>query len=82
MELYKLSSITIIGTAASILLSNLPFETVGKAMEMDQLCDAVNLILSLQNRNGGFASYELTRSYTWLEVQQFLSLIKRGIKIF
>ncbi|WJX39159.1 Cycloartenol synthase 2, variant 2 [Trifolium repens] len=36
-------------------------------MEMDQLCDAVNLILSLQNRNGGFASYELTRSYTWLE---------------
>jgi cycloartenol synthase len=36
-------------------------------METEKLCDAVNLILSLQNRNGGFASYELTRSYTWLE---------------
>lgn len=25
-----------------------------------------------QNNNGGFASYELTRSYPWLEVKPFL----------
>ncbi|KAK7244072.1 hypothetical protein RIF29_38890 [Crotalaria pallida] len=55
------------GLKAIILLSNLPFEIVGKAMETEQLCDAVNLILSLQNQSGGFASYELTRSYAWLE---------------
>ncbi|KAK7363944.1 hypothetical protein VNO80_12222 [Phaseolus coccineus] len=55
------------GLKAAILLSNLPFETVGKAVEVEQLYDAVNLILSLQNRNGGFGSYELTRSYAWLE---------------
>ncbi|KAK7314325.1 hypothetical protein VNO77_32845 [Canavalia gladiata] len=55
------------GLKAAILLSNLPFETIGKAVETEQLYDAVNLILSMQNRNGGFASYELTRSYAWLE---------------
>ncbi|KAK7390528.1 hypothetical protein VNO78_25836 [Psophocarpus tetragonolobus] len=52
---------------ATILLSNMPFEIVGKGMEIDQLYDAVNLILSMQNKNGGFASFELTRSYAWLE---------------
>ncbi|WJX26112.1 rRNA-processing protein las1 [Trifolium repens] len=64
---WPVSDCTAEGLKAAILLSNLPFETVGKAMETEKLCDAVNLILSLQNRNGGFASYELTRSYTWLE---------------
>ncbi|KAJ6673077.1 TERPENE CYCLASE/MUTASE FAMILY MEMBER [Salix viminalis] len=28
----------------------------------------VNVILSLQNGDGGFATYELTRSYSWLEL--------------
>ncbi|TKY46466.1 Cycloartenol synthase 2 [Spatholobus suberectus] len=64
---WPVSDCTAEGLKAAILLSNLPFETVGKALETEQLCDAVNLILSLQNRNGGFASYELTRSYAWLE---------------
>ncbi|KAL5178492.1 Cycloartenol synthase [Glycine soja] len=64
---WPVSDCTAEGLKAAILLSNLPFETVGKPMETEQLWDAVNLILSLQNRNGGFASYELTRSYAWLE---------------
>ncbi|XP_057447339.1 cycloartenol synthase-like isoform X2 [Lotus japonicus] len=64
---WVVSDCTAEGLKVSLLLSNLPSETVGKAMETEQLCDAVNLILSLQNRNGGFASYELTRSYAWLE---------------
>jgi len=34
----------------ALLLSNLPFETVGKAVEIEQLYDAVNLTLSLQVR--------------------------------
>ncbi|OIW01585.1 hypothetical protein TanjilG_23896 [Lupinus angustifolius] len=55
------------GLKVAILLSNMPFETVGKAIETEQLYDAVNYILSLQNPSGGFASYELTRSYSWLE---------------
>ncbi|CAK7345821.1 unnamed protein product [Dovyalis caffra] len=53
---------------AAILLSRLPSDTVGEAIPVDRLHDAVNAILSLQNKNGGFASYELTRSYAWLEI--------------
>ncbi|XP_020221338.2 cycloartenol synthase [Cajanus cajan] len=64
---WPVSDCTAEGLKAAILLSNLPFETVGKAVETEQLYDAVNLILSMQNKNGGFASYELTRSYAWLE---------------
>ncbi|XP_039684171.1 cycloartenol synthase isoform X2 [Medicago truncatula] len=64
---WPVSDCTAEGLKAAILLSNLPFESVGKTVEIEQLCDAVNLILSLQNRNGGFASYELTRSYAWME---------------
>ncbi|XP_061362058.1 cycloartenol synthase 2-like [Gastrolobium bilobum] len=64
---WPVSDCTAEGLKAAILLSNLPFEVVGKAVEPEQLYDAVNYILSLQNRSGGFASYELTRSYAWLE---------------
>lgn len=31
------------------------------------MCDAVDLMLTLQNPNGGFASYELIRGPKWLE---------------
>jgi len=31
------------------------------------MCDAVDVILSLQNSDGGFASYELIRGPAWLE---------------
>ncbi|KAG5606934.1 hypothetical protein H5410_028426 [Solanum commersonii] len=53
---------------ASILLSLMPLDIVGEVIAPHRLCDAVDLILSLQNSNGGFASYELTRSYAWLEM--------------
>jgi squalene cyclase len=32
------------------------------------MCNAVDVILSLQNPNGGFASYELIRGPAWLEL--------------
>jgi lanosterol synthase len=31
------------------------------------MCDAVDVMLTLQNPNGGFASYELIRGPKWLE---------------
>ena len=31
------------------------------------MCDAVDIMLSLQNSDGGFASYELIRGPQWLE---------------
>ncbi|XP_019069346.2 cycloartenol synthase [Solanum lycopersicum] len=53
---------------ASILLSLMPLDIVGEVTAPHRLFEAVDLILSLQNSNGGFASYELTRSYAWLEM--------------
>ncbi|MBW0496538.1 hypothetical protein O181_036253 [Austropuccinia psidii MF-1] len=38
-----------------------------KLVSEERICLAVDVILSLQNPNGGFASYELIRGPTWLE---------------
>lgn len=32
------------------------------------MCETVDLLLTLQNSNGGFASYELVRGPRWLEL--------------
>ncbi|KAK1269673.1 Cycloartenol synthase [Acorus gramineus] len=42
-------------------------ESVGEPLNAERFYDAVNVLLSLQNGNGGFATYELTRSYPFLE---------------
>ncbi|XP_048536283.1 cycloartenol synthase-like isoform X3 [Triticum urartu] len=52
---------------ASLLLSKISPKMVGVSIEANRLYDAVNCLLSWMNGNGGFASYELTRSYAWLE---------------
>ncbi|XP_040375086.1 cycloartenol synthase [Rosa chinensis] len=65
---WPVSDCTAEGLKAALLLSRMPCEIVGDAIAADQLHDAVNVVLSLQNSNGGFASYELTRSYAWLEM--------------
>lgn len=65
---WPVSDCTAEGLKAGILLSRLPSDMVGEAIPADRFYDAVNVILSLQNKNGGFASYELTRSYAWLEI--------------
>lgn len=65
---WPVSDCTAEGLKAGILLSRLPPDMVGEAIPADWFYDAVNVILSLQNNNGGFASYELTRSYAWLEM--------------
>ncbi|XP_022755525.1 cycloartenol synthase-like [Durio zibethinus] len=57
------------GLKAALLLSTMPSDIVDvKVTTPDRLYEAVNVILSLQNNSGGFASYELTRSYAWLEM--------------
>ncbi|KAF8400155.1 hypothetical protein HHK36_013451 [Tetracentron sinense] len=65
---WAVSDCTAEGLKAALLLSQIPPDIVGEAIVEDRLYDAVNVILSLQNNNGGFASYELTRSYLWLEM--------------
>ncbi|GKV20479.1 hypothetical protein SLEP1_g30602 [Rubroshorea leprosula] len=65
---WPISDCTAEGLKAVLLLSKLPSETVGEPLDVKRLYDAVNVILSLQNADGGFATYELTRSYPWLEL--------------
>ncbi|KAJ4839943.1 Cycloartenol synthase 2 [Turnera subulata] len=65
---WHVSDTTAEALKAAILLSQLPEDIVGEAIELDRIYDAVNVLLSMQNHNGGFASYELTRSYAWLEM--------------
>ncbi|XP_071737530.1 cycloartenol Synthase-like [Rutidosis leptorrhynchoides] len=65
---WPISDCTAEGLKAALLLSKLPSEIVDEPMDENRLYDSVNVILSLQNGNGGFASYELTRSYGWLEL--------------
>ncbi|KAM4087875.1 hypothetical protein ACB094_07G028700 [Castanea mollissima] len=62
------SDCTAEGLMSALLLSQMPSDIVGEAITADKLYKAVNVILSLQNSNGGLASYELTRSYAWLEM--------------
>ncbi|KAI3775257.1 hypothetical protein L1987_49828 [Smallanthus sonchifolius] len=60
------------GTAEALktvlMLSQMPYDLVGEAIAPECLFDAVHLLLTLQNTNGGYSSYELMRSYPWLEV--------------
>ncbi|CAK9183909.1 unnamed protein product, partial [Ilex paraguariensis] len=52
---------------ALFLLSKMPLETVGEKIEAERLFDAVNVLLYLQHKNGGFAPWEPIRSPPWLE---------------
>ncbi|XP_010244585.1 PREDICTED: cycloartenol synthase 2 isoform X1 [Nelumbo nucifera] len=65
---WPISDCTAEGLKAALLLSKSPPEIVGEPLNAKRLYDAVNVILSLQNGHGGFATYELTRSYPWLEL--------------
>ncbi|KAF5175701.1 Cycloartenol synthase, partial [Thalictrum thalictroides] len=65
---WPVSDCTAEGLAAALMLSEIHSEFVGDPLSASRKFDAVNVILSLQNTNGGFAPYELTRSYSWLEL--------------
>ncbi|KAJ1690730.1 hypothetical protein LUZ63_014885 [Rhynchospora breviuscula] len=77
---WEVSDCTAEGLKAALLLSMLPERMVGHPIEANRLHDAVNVILSLMNESGGFAAYELTRSYAWMELlmnrsESFCSII-------
>ncbi|PKU64407.1 cycloartenol synthase [Dendrobium catenatum] len=65
---WPISDCTAEGLKAALLLSQISPEVVGESMEANSFYDAVSVILSLMNKDGGFATYELTRSYAWLEI--------------
>lgn len=53
------------GLKAVMSLQSLPFTP--KIVSQDRMRDCIDTLLSMQNPNGGFASYELQRAGEWLE---------------
>jgi cycloartenol synthase len=64
---WPISDCSSIGLKAALALAQLPQDIVGKPISSQRTFDCVNLLLSMQNKDGSFATYELTRSYPWLE---------------
>ncbi|CAL4981830.1 unnamed protein product [Urochloa decumbens] len=65
---WTVADCTATGLKAALLLSMISPETVGEPLEAERFYNAIDCLLSYKNSNGGFATYELTRSYKWLEV--------------
>ncbi|KAF9048266.1 terpene synthase [Hymenopellis radicata] len=63
---YTVSDCTGEGLKATLYIQDLPFAP--KLVPERRLCDAVDVMLSLQNPGGGFASYEVIRGPAWLEL--------------
>ncbi|XP_027169150.1 lupeol synthase-like [Coffea eugenioides] len=64
---WQSSDCTAEGLKAALLFAQMPPELVGNKIETERLCDAVNIILSLQRNNGGFQAWEPQRAYSWME---------------
>jgi lanosterol synthase len=53
-----------------------------KLLSKERLCDAVDCMLTMQNSNGGFASYELVRGPKWLEAINPAEVFGKSLCIF
>uniref|UniRef100_A0A8R7QX31 Terpene cyclase/mutase family member n=2 Tax=Triticum urartu TaxID=4572 RepID=A0A8R7QX31_TRIUA len=64
---WQVSDCTAEALKALLLLSKFPSDIVGDQMETCRFHDAVNILLSLQNPNGGYGTWELARTHPWME---------------
>jgi cycloartenol synthase len=64
---WPISDCTGEGLKAALLLEDAKWIPKCSAISADRLEDAVDMILSYQNSDGGWATYELTRGPKWLE---------------
>jgi lanosterol synthase len=62
---YTVSDCTAEGLKSAIALQNLT--AMPKLISQERLRDAVDVLLTMQNADGGFASYERIRGPKWLE---------------
>ncbi|KAK1408585.1 hypothetical protein QVD17_40485 [Tagetes erecta] len=65
---WQLSDCTAEGMKCCLLFSMMPPEIVGNTMQPEQFRDAVNIVLSLQSKNGGLSGWEPAKSSKWLEI--------------
>ncbi|WCJ27411.1 Lupeol synthase [Euphorbia peplus] len=64
---WQVSDCTAEALRVLLLLSEKQADVVGKRAEPEQLYDAVNFLLTLQSKNGGFSVWEPGSCHTWLE---------------
>ncbi|KAK0600405.1 hypothetical protein LWI29_014613 [Acer saccharum] len=65
---WQVSDCTAEGLKCCLLFSMMPPELVGEKMDTERLYDSVNVLLSLQSKNGGLAVWEPAGAHEWLEV--------------
>ncbi|XP_019057482.1 PREDICTED: camelliol C synthase-like [Tarenaya hassleriana] len=65
---WQVSDCTADGLKCCLMLSTMPPNMVGPKMDPERLYDSVNIILSLQSKNGGVTAWEPARAYGWLEL--------------
>jgi len=66
--MYLQNALEYVETSFNVRVSQKIPSFTPKPVSKRRMCDAVDLMLSLQNPNGGFASYEPIRGPTWLEM--------------
>ncbi|KAG9147624.1 hypothetical protein Leryth_015706 [Lithospermum erythrorhizon] len=64
---WQVSDCTAEGLKCCLRLSTMPQEIVGEKLETNRMFDAVNIILSLQSKNGGLAAWEPAGTADWLD---------------
>ncbi|XP_062174281.1 beta-amyrin synthase-like [Alnus glutinosa] len=65
---WQVSDCTAEALKCCMLLSMKSPKIVGEKMELERFYDSVNVILSLQSKNGGLAAWEPVRAQNWLEL--------------
>ncbi|KDP36999.1 hypothetical protein JCGZ_06055 [Jatropha curcas] len=65
---WQVSDCTAESLKCCLLFSMMPPEIVGEKMVPEKLYDSVNVILSLQSKNGGFPAWEPAGAVSWLEL--------------
>ncbi|CAH9089464.1 unnamed protein product, partial [Cuscuta epithymum] len=65
---WQVSDCTAEGLRCCLIFSTMCPQRFGKHLELERLYDAVNILLSLQRKNGGLAAWEPTGAPEWLEM--------------
>ncbi|TKY72088.1 Beta-amyrin synthase [Spatholobus suberectus] len=65
---WQLSDCTAECLTCCMLLSMMPQEIVGEKVEPEKLYDSINVLLSLQSKNGGITAWEPAGTQKWLEI--------------
>ncbi|KAF4348828.1 hypothetical protein F8388_016100 [Cannabis sativa] len=65
---WQVSDSTAEGLKCCLLLSLMPPDVVGERINLERMYDSVNVILSLQSKNGGVPAWEPVRGQKWMEM--------------